>query len=131
MSRSRWFTIGQELSAPGRRALTLLSFLLPIVVWALVSYVPWIWHPLIRVTSPGDVPWFKADLLVERAVFAEENAKVAATAGGHLAEGLRANPIFLPAPHAVARAFWTAFTTAPILRGELWLHESLWLSIRT
>ena len=132
MSRPRWFTIGKEVSPPARRTLTLLSFLLPIVVWALVSYVPWIWHPLIRVTSPGDVVWFKADLLVERAVFAEENAKVlAATPAGHAAEGVRANPIFLPAPHLVARAFWTAFTTPPVLRGDLWLHESLLLSIKT
>jgi len=131
MSRPRWFTIGKELSAPARRVLTLFSFLFPIVVWALVSYVPWICHPLVRVISPGNVAWFKSGLLVERAVFAEENAKVAATVGGHLAEGVRANPIFLPAPHEVARAFWTAFTTKPILRGELWLHESLWLSIKT
>ena len=24
-----------------------------------------------------------------------------------------------------------AFATKPVLRGELWLHESLWLSIKT
>jgi NitT/TauT family transport system permease protein len=101
-------------------------------LWALVSYVPWIWHPLVRVTEPGDVAWFKPGLLVERAVFAEENAKLIATpGGGRSAEGVRANPVFLPAPHEVARAFWTAFTTKPILRGELWLHQSLWLSIKT
>src|SRR5947209_20439339 len=112
MSRSRWFTIGKEVSPRARRALTLLSFLLPIVLWALVSYVPWIWHPLVRVTEPGDIAWFKPGLLVERAVFAEENAKlVAAPGGGRIAEGVRANPIFLPAPHEVGRAFWTAFTT--------------------
>ena len=131
MSRSRWFTIGKELSAPAKRVLTLVSFLLPVALWALVSYVPWIWHPLVRITTPGDVAWFKSDLLVERTVFTEENAKVAATAGGHIATGVPANPIFLPPPHAVARAFWTAFTTPPILRGELWLHESLLLSIKT
>jgi len=110
--------------------LSLLSFLLPLGVWALMSYVPWIWHPLIRVGSPGDVAWFKQGLLVERAVFAEENAKVAA-AGGRIADGTRANPIFLPAPHEVARAFYTAFHTPPLLRDELWLHESLALSIKT
>jgi NitT/TauT family transport system permease protein len=31
----------------------------------------------------------------------------------------------------VGRALWTAFATKPVLRGELWLHESLWLSIKT
>ncbi len=132
MSRPRWFAIGKPLTPQAQRSLTLLSFALPLVVWALVSYVPWLWHPLIRVTSPGDVSWFKADLLVERAVFAEENAKLAqATPPGRVAEGVRANPVFLPAPHQVARAFWSAFTTEPVLRGDLWLHESLWSSIRT
>ena len=131
MSRPRWFALGRPLAPRSRLVLTLLSFLLPLAAWALVSYVPWIWHPLVRVTAPGDIAWFKSGLLVERAVFTEENAKIAATAGGHIAEGARANPIFHPAPHEVARAFWTAFTTKPILHGELWLHESLLLSIRT
>lgn len=106
--------------------------MLPLAAWALLSYVPWLWHPLIRVTNPGDIAWFKPDLLVERAVFAGENAKVAgADPAGRPADGVRANPVFLPAPHEVARAFWTAFTTEPRLRGDLWLHESLWLSIKT
>ena len=131
MASRSWFVIGREVAPRSRRVLTLLSFLLPLGLWALVSYVPWIWHPLVRVTDPGDVTWFRADLLVERPVFAEENAKIAATPGGHPARGERANPVFLPAPHQVARAFWTAFATKPILRGELWLHESLWLSIQT
>jgi NitT/TauT family transport system permease protein len=124
--------VGKELSPRANRTLTALSFFLPLALWALVSYVPWLWHPLVRVTSPGDVSWFQPGLLVERAVFAEENAKIAATTPpGRLAEGVRANPVFLPAPHQVARACWTAFATAPILRGDLWLHESLWLSIKT
>src|SRR5882672_1752489 len=120
----RWFAIGKELTPRSRLALTLLSFLLPLAAWALVSYVPWLWHPLVRVGSPGDIAWFKPGLLVERAVFAEENAK-AVTGRGRPADGVRANPVFLPAPHEVARAFYTAFATQPILRGELWLHESL------
>jgi len=129
---SRWFAIGQPLPPRARRTFTVLSFLLPLVAWALVSYVPWLWHPLMRVSDPGEVAWFKADLLVDRAVFAEENAKLAAAnPPGRVAVGERANPVFLPAPHQVARALWTAFTTAPILRGDLWLHESLWQSIKT
>ena len=41
-----------------------------------------------------------------------------------------ANPIYLPAPHQVAQAFYTAFTTEPKRRSEQWLHESLWESIQ-
>jgi NitT/TauT family transport system permease protein len=132
MSSRPWFAVGKEVTPRTKRTLTVFSFLLPLVVWAIVSYVPWVWHPLIRITTPGDISWFKSGLLVERAVFTEENAKaLATTPPGHAAEGVRANPVFLPAPHQVARAFWTAFTTKPGLRGELWLHESLWLSIKT
>jgi NitT/TauT family transport system permease protein len=130
MSRSRCFAIGKELPPRLRLTLAFGSFLLPVVLWALVSYVPWLWHPLVRVDSPGEVAWFKPGLLVERAVFAEENAKTAAV-GGRPATGGRANPVFLPAPHEVGRAFYTAFTARPVLRGDLWLHESLALSIRT
>ncbi len=108
----------------------MLSFLLPLAVWALVSYVPWIWHPLVRVSAVGDVAWFKPGLLVERAVFTAENAK-AIIAGGRAAEGTPANPVFLPAPHKVLLAFYSAFQTKPVLRGDLWLHESLLLSIKT
>ena len=41
------------------------------------------------------------------------------------------NPVYLPAPHAVARAFYTAFKTPPRLQDEPWLHQSLGRSIRT
>ena len=41
------------------------------------------------------------------------------------------NPVYLPAPHEVLRAFFTAFTTPPRLPNEPWLHESLGHSIRT
>jgi len=33
--------------------------------------------------------------------------------------------VFLPAPHEIARAFVTAFTTPPQRTGDFWLHESL------
>jgi NitT/TauT family transport system permease protein len=49
---------------------------------------------------------------------------------GQLPEGTPANPIYLPAPHQVAKAFYTAFTTEPRRRNEKWLHESLWSSIQ-
>jgi len=127
----RPFAVGRELSPRARRIFTLLSFLLPLTIWSAVSYVPWLWHPLVRVTDAGGVSWFKPDMLIERASFEAENAKLVEAHATNFARGVPANPVFLPAPHEVARAFWTAFKTAPRLRGDLWLHESLALSIRT
>jgi NitT/TauT family transport system permease protein len=130
MSREPWFAVLHPLSGRRRLALWLLSFTLPVLLWSAVSYLPFLWHPVMRVTDPGEVTWFTPGMLIDRHEFAREAAKVTAT-GGRAPGGYRANPIYLPAPHQVARALYTAFTTKPILRGDTWLHESLWLSIQT
>jgi NitT/TauT family transport system permease protein len=130
MSREPWFAVLRPL--PGRRRLWLwlLSFTLPVLLWSAVSYLPFLWHPMMRITAAGDVSWFTPGMMLDRHEFAREAAKVTAT-GGRAPEGIRSNPIFLPAPHQVARALYTAFTTKPVLRGDVWLHESLGRSIHT
>ena len=130
MTRNPWLAVLRPLSARHRAGLWVGSFLLPLLVWCVVSYVPFIWHPLVKVESAGDVSWFREGQLIDRADFARETEKVVA-ARGQAPQGYRANPIFLPAPHHVGRALYTAFTTKPVLRGDAWLHESLWLSIQT
>lgn len=45
-----WFNARRELSRPRRVLLTALSFLLPLALWCMVSYVPFIWHPDIKLT---------------------------------------------------------------------------------
>lgn len=117
---------------PSRRhaLLGLLAFALPLLLWSLVSYVPTLWGPMMRVTDPGGVAWMQKDALLEREAFDTAAAKAVAE-GLAAPRGERANPIYLPAPHRVARALYTAFTTKPVLRGEKWLHEALWSSIRT
>ncbi|HEX2736468.1 MAG TPA: ABC transporter permease [Polyangiaceae bacterium] len=133
MASTGWLTIREPLPAKARTWVTMASFVLPLVVWCLLSYVPFLWHPMTLVTDPGDVSvagdysFIEKDQLVDRDVFAKRNLELSA-AGAHLAEGQRANPIYLPAPHEVARAFYTAFTTEPQRRGDYWLHESLWHS---
>ncbi|MDB6015937.1 MAG: nitrate transporter permease [Pedosphaera sp.] len=125
-----WLGLKLELSSRRRFQLTLFSFLLPLIIWSAVSYVPWLWHPLIHVTVPGGVDYFTDDMDVPRADFARELEKARA-AGLELPQGYRVNPVYLPAPHKVARAFYTAFKTPPRLPNEPWLHQSLGHSIRT
>ncbi|ADE55093.1 ABC transporter permease [Coraliomargarita akajimensis] len=43
-----WFAIRKELSAQRRLFLTCLSFVLPLLLWAFVSYTPFIWHPDVK-----------------------------------------------------------------------------------
>jgi NitT/TauT family transport system permease protein len=129
MKATSWFAVRKTMGSRPRLLIAALSFILPLVVWALVSYVPFIWHPMMRVVDPGGVDYFRADMLVEREVFADESRKAQA-AQLPLPTGTRANPVYLPALHEVATALYTAFTTEPQRRSELWLHQSLWSSIQ-
>ena len=45
-------------------------------------------------------------------------------------QGILVNPIYLPAPHEVAKALVTAFTTPPEQPDSPWFHQSLWHSIK-
>jgi len=123
------FSVRRELNANTRIWVIIFSFILPLAIWSLISYVPFVWHPKIEITSPGDVGYFSEGMLVDREVFDSELQKVIKE-DKELPEGFPANPVYLPAPHEVAVAFYTAFTTEPKRRSEKWLHESLWDSIQ-
>ncbi len=128
-ARRSWIGVARPLTRRRHGALTLLSFLLPLGLWAAVSYLPFLWHPLVEVTNPGDVAWMEPGMRVPRAAFSDE---VAAAQGGGTAspEGRPANPVYLPAPHEVATALWTALTAPPPQRDAIWLPASLWHSIQ-
>lgn len=123
--------LGLKKELPPRRnwLLGAASFLLPLVLWSIVSYVPWLWHPLVHITDAGEVEMFSEGMDLPRADFDRANAQ-AVKEGLAPGNGVRVNPVYLPAPHEVARAFYTAFTTPPRLPGEPWLHQSLWHSVK-
>lgn len=123
-----FFTINKKLPSRSRASVALLSFLLPLLLWCSVSYLPFIWHPQTQITDPGSVSYLRTGTLVDNNIFDSELAK-ALEAGNELPKGIPANPVYLPAPHEVAVAFYTAFTTEPQRRSEKWLHESLLSSI--
>jgi NitT/TauT family transport system permease protein len=130
MANRDWLGLKNELPPRRRMVLGILAFVMPLAVWCAVSYIPWLWHPLVRITDPGEVEYFVEAMEVPKADFERELEKMRA-GGGALPEGYRVNPVYLPAPHKVARAFYTAFTTEPRLPNEPWLHQSLATSIRT
>jgi NitT/TauT family transport system permease protein len=129
MSIASWFVVRRELSVRKQAWLGLGSFLLPVLIWCSVSYVPFIWHPMVQVTNVGAVDYFQLDMLVDQSIFNAESTAMQ-EAGKALPAGVPANPIYLPAPHEVAIALYTAFTSAPEQRDGQWLHESLWHSIK-
>lgn len=114
---------------PRKHSLQVLgSFLLPLLLWAAISYLPFVWHPKMLIAEPGGVDYFKTGMLVDNSLFEEESVSMQIQ---HLAlpRGEPANPIYLPAPHEVAKAFYTAFTKEPEQKDLPWLHQSLWHSI--
>ena len=118
-----------ESDARQRMLLAVGSFLLPLLVWCLVSYVPFIWHPKVEITVPGGIDYFQTGMLVDRPQFEDELA-YAREQNLALPAGRPANPIYLPAPHEVAQAFYTGFVKQPVQKDAPWLHESLWHSIQ-
>lgn len=127
--RSSLFAVRGSLPPRAASVAKVLAFLMPLAVWCLVSYVPWVWHPQVRVTDEGDSDRYEAGQQMDGAIFAQENAQLAS---GHkkLMVGHPANPIFLPAPHEVGKALFSAFTTPPARKQDPWLHETLWTSCK-
>jgi NitT/TauT family transport system permease protein len=66
---------------------------------------------------------------MDKAAFADA-VKEAEDAHKDPPQGVPSNPIYLPAPHEVAQALYTAFITPPPTPDSPWLHQSLWHSIQ-
>ncbi|HEX7452829.1 MAG TPA: ABC transporter permease [Polyangiaceae bacterium] len=127
---ARILGVRKPLDAKARLWIGILAFVLPFLAWCAVSYVPFIWHPQVLVVDAGDtrVPGENSYIAVGDRVDLDvvilRNRELDA-AHARRVSGERVNPIYLQAPHAVARAMYTAFTTAPERDGDAWLHESL------
>ena len=129
LQKAKWLVPFGQVPATRQLFLVWGSFLLPLLGWAIVSYVPFVWHPLVHINDPAGVSYFTKDALVDRKIFDAANQK-AHEAGKPTATGVPANPVFLPAPGDVAVALYQSFATKPTRTGEKWLHESLWQSIQ-
>lgn len=121
--------IARELSPQSKILLGFGSFLIPILIWCAVSYLPFIWHPQVQITNSGSVSFLQVGSRVDKSVFYAE-AQNAVNAGTEPPQGNLVNPIYLPAPHQVATALVTAFTTPPAQADAPWFHQSLWHSIK-
>ena len=79
MSGNQWLAVRSALSVKQTRGLTLMSFLpLPLLIWSVVSYVPFVWHPNVEVMDPGGVTWFSERDADRQDVFAGEADKAMA-----------------------------------------------------
>lgn len=121
--------VARELSPQSKILLGFGSFLIPILIWCAVSYLPFIWHPQVQITNSGSVSFLQIGSRVDKSVFYAE-AQNAVNTGTEPPQGNLVNPIYLPAPHQVVTALVTAFTTPPTQADAPWFHQSLWHSIK-
>ena len=108
---------------------SIFSFLIPLFVWCIVSYVPFIWHPQVQITDPGATKSFQIGDRINKADY----FNVAQDAVNHdfaPPKGILSNPIYLPPPHEVAKSLVTIFTTPPTQADGPWFHQSLMQSIK-
>jgi NitT/TauT family transport system permease protein len=129
VARSTLFRVLRPLSPRAKLAIGILSFVLPVGLWSLVSYVPALWHPQVMITDPGSVSYLDIGAHLARDAYQGELAD-AKQEGRAPPRGVPANPIYLPSPGEVLKAFYTSFTTPPETKDGQWLHQSLWHSIR-
>lgn len=106
-----------------------LSFVIPILLWCIVSYVPFVWHPGVKITSPGEVGYYQPQMYVEKSDFynqvremTKEHKKVPT--------GVVSNPVYLPSPGEVLTAFVKGFFQKPASNSSPWMLTSLWKSIK-
>ncbi len=128
-TQEKWFRFGKNLSPKRQRGLTVASFMLPLILWSAISYVPFIWHPEVRISEVGDTIYFDVDDRIDIETFQLENQNMV-EAGSVPMVGERVNPVYFPAPHEVTKALYSAFVTEPRRDGEPWFHESVAHSVR-
>lgn len=124
-----WLSIQKKLPVRRKAVLILLSFMLPLIIWSAISYIPFIWHPMMEIKNSGDSLYVERGQRITREVFKGENGRLLEN-GELVMTGVRANPVYLPPPHRVAIAIYTSFKTKPRRPGDPWLHESLAHSVK-
>jgi NitT/TauT family transport system permease protein len=127
--RTKWLQVLKPISPRAKLVIGCLSFVVPLLLWSIVSYAPFVWHPQMLITNPGTVEYLQPGMRMKNAAFADA-VKEASRENKQPPEGLPANPIYLPAPHEVALALYTSFTTPPVSQDGWWLHASLWHSVQ-
>ena len=75
MPHRDWLGLKKALPDKLRFILTVLSFVLPVSLWCAVSYLPFLWHPLTRITEPGSIEHFIEGMEVPNREFANQVEK--------------------------------------------------------
>ena len=61
--------VAHELSSRNKLLFGLGSFLIPVLIWCAVSYLPRIWHPQVQITDSGSVAYLQVDSRIDKNTF--------------------------------------------------------------
>lgn len=128
MTRATWFPVKKDLSKKRKTLIGILSFIVPLGLWCAISYLPFLWHPKVEVTDRGSISFLKVGDLVDKQDFENFNTE-AVSSGKEPAKGFRSNPIYLPGPDEVIKAFFNSLLKPPTREGDPWVYQALIHSI--
>ncbi|MEI8038961.1 MAG: ABC transporter permease subunit [Verrucomicrobiota bacterium] len=125
MSRSGclhgWLVVRRDLPRGRRVVLTALSFLLPLGLWCLVSYVPFIWHPDVKLTLAADTERMSAVFTAGNRLSREFFPQYAAAVRLDNAQTLAARAAHAAVPGAKRANRLLLRQLAPVAVGNGWL----------
>lgn len=61
--------VAGELSQRNKLLFGLGSFLIPVLIWCAVSYLPFIWHPQVQIADSGSVNYLQVGSRIDKDVF--------------------------------------------------------------
>ena len=67
--RTRWLRVLKPIPPRAKLVIGCLSFIVPILLWGIVSYVPIVWHPQMLITNAGSVDYLRPGMRMANAAF--------------------------------------------------------------
>ena len=119
--------VAKEFTRKNKLILSICSFVIQYVFGA-ISYLPLFGILKVQITSSGSVSYLQVGSRIDKMCSISKHKMQSIEILPP--QGILVNPIYLPAPHEVAKALVTAFTTPPEQPDSPWFHQSLWHSIK-
>ncbi len=120
--------VAKEFTRKNKLILSICSFLIPICLWCAISYLPFVWHPQVQITSSGSVSYLQVGSRVDKNVFYLE-AQMQSIEILHHHKVFWSIRFIYPLPMKSLR-LWSPHLPHPRTPDSPWFHQSLWHSIK-
>lgn len=89
--------VAKEFTQKNKLILSICSFVIPICLWCAISYLPFVWHPQVQITSSGSVSYLQVGSRVDKNMFYLE-AQNAVNRNSAPPQGILVNQFIYPLP---------------------------------